>query len=168
MVSFEQLFEVGESFADFARRGLAHELASVQRVEQQLAEPEAISAATLARLAAITGRYHLLVAGEIWCPDCQLNVTALDFMCRRQGALQLAVISKGRAENHFAAQLGLARVPVPLVLVLDAQFALLGQFVERPRAVVAGDAQVLAEYKAGLYLEAAMDDVLAIIEAAQG
>lgn len=73
---------------------------------------------------------------------------------------------KGRAEDDLRQRLALERIPIPLVLVLDEEFNLLGRFVERPQAVLDGGPQALAAYKAGDYLEHAIGDVLAIIEGA--
>ncbi|WMR51496.1 thioredoxin family protein, partial [Pseudomonas aeruginosa] len=105
-------------------------------------------------------------AGEMWCPDCQINLAALDFAQRLQPNIELAIISKGRAEDDLRQRLALERIPIPLVLVLDEEFNLLGRFVERPQAVLDGGPQALAAYKAGDYLEHAIGDVLAIIEGA--
>lgn len=42
-----------------------------------------------------------------------------------------------------------------------------GLFVERPQAVIGAGDEVLRDYKAGLYLEATVDDLLALLEQAE-
>ncbi|MDT1028353.1 thioredoxin family protein, partial [Pseudomonas paraeruginosa] len=80
---------------------------------------DALSDASRERLRRIVKRYRLLADGEMWCPDCQINLAALDFMQLLQPNLELAIISRGRAEDSLRERLGLERVSSPLVLVLD-------------------------------------------------
>ncbi|MGE8500054.1 MAG: thioredoxin family protein [Pseudomonas sp.] len=164
MPSFQALFTIGERFDAFVSRGLPAEIATVQTAQQRLnAGP--LSAAIQQRLQAVEGRYRLLAAAEMWCPDCQLNLTAMDHLQQLQPRIELAIISKSRAEHGLKERLGLERISIPLVLVLDEHFELIGRFVEQPHAVTAGGDAVKTDYRAGGYLESTLDDVLAIIEA---
>ncbi|ELK4796334.1 TPA: thioredoxin family protein [Pseudomonas aeruginosa] len=165
MASYAELFDIGEDFTAFVGHGLATEQGAVARFRQKL-ESNGLPSALTERLQRIERRYRLLVAGEMWCPDCQINLAALDFAQRLQPNIELAIISKGRAEDDLRQRLALERIAIPLVLVLDEEFNLLGRFVERPQAVLDGGPQALAAYKAGDYLEHAIGDVLAIIEGA--
>lgn len=165
MTSYQDLFAIGEPFAAFASRGLPAELEAVRAAQAQLGRSEALSAKTQQRLAAVQGRYHLLAAGEMWCPDCQLNLAAMAHLQRLQPKVSLAIVSKARAEHGLKAQLELERISIPLVLVLNDQFELIGRFVEQPQAVVDGGAAAQADYRAGGYLQSTIDDLLAIIEA---
>jgi hypothetical protein len=168
MASYDELFAIGEGFDAFVSHGLPAEITAVQSVQRQLAEPGALSAATRRRAQAVEGRYHLLVAGEMWCPDCQINVTVLDYLQHTQPRIQVAVISKGRAEDDLRERLELDRIPIPVVLVLDAEFRLVGRFIERPQEVIAGGDAVKPDYRAGRYLESTLRDFLTIFEAAEG
>ncbi|MDH4654793.1 thioredoxin family protein [Pseudomonas sp. JS3066] len=168
MASYEELFSIGERFEAFVGHGLPAEVAAVQTVQDKLAEPDAIGVATRQRLQAVQGRYHLLVAGEMWCPDCQINVTVMDYLQRAQSSIDLAIITKGRAEDDLLERLELDRVPIPLVAVLDADFQLVGRFVERPQEVIAGGEAMKPDYRAGQYLESTLRDLLSIFEAAEG
>lgn len=134
MASYAELFDIGEDFAAFVGHGLATEQGAVARFRQKL-ESNGLPSALTERLQRIERRYRLLVAGEMWCPDCQINLAALDFAQRLQPNIELAIISKGRAEDDLRQRLALERIAIPLVLVLDEEFNLLGRFVERPQAV---------------------------------
>ncbi|PXC08363.1 thioredoxin family protein, partial [Pseudomonas aeruginosa] len=129
MASYAELFDIGEDFAAFVGHGLATEQGAVARFRQKL-ESDGLPSALTERLQRIERRYRLLVAGEMWCPDCQINLAALDFAQRLQPNIELAIISKGRAEDDLRQRLALERIPIPLVLVLDEEFNLLGRFVE--------------------------------------
>jgi hypothetical protein len=166
MQSYQELFEFAEDFDAFVRRGLPSEIAAVQAIQAKIAEPEAIKPQTLQRLRDVKGHFHLLVAGEMWCPDCQINVTVMDYLQRTQLNIQLGVITKGRAENELKQRLNLERISIPFVLVLNHQFQPVGRFIERPRAVIDGGDAVKPDYRAGKYLESTVQDLLDIFDAA--
>lgn len=165
MPHYQELVAIGEPFEAFVSRGLPTEIAAMHSARAQLDAAKNVSANTRRRLAAIQGRYHLLAAAEMWCPDCQLNLTAMDHLQRTQPKVTLAIISKGRAEHDLRDQLKLERIPIPLVLVLDERFELIGRFVEQPQAVITGGEAIKPDYRAGRYLHSTLDDLLAIIEA---
>lgn len=165
MASYQALFAIGESFEAFIHRGLPDEIAAVERVQQLLSASDAFDTTTLQRLHAVTGRYHLLVAAEMWCPDCQLNVAAMHRMQALQPRIDLSIITKGRVEDELLDRLELERILIPVVAVLDEGFELIGRFIERPQAVIDGGEAVRPDYRAGRYLQSTLTDLLAIIEA---
>ncbi|TWE00927.1 thioredoxin-like protein [Pseudomonas sp. AG1028] len=164
MSSYQDLIAIGECFDAFASRGLPAEIETVRTARALLGQADALSGKIHQRLAAIQGRYHLLAAGEMWCPDCQLNLAAMDHLQRLQPKVSLAIISKARAEHALKAQLELERISIPLVLVLDDGFEPIGRFVEQPQAVVNGGEAAKIDYRAGRYLQSTITEVLAIIE----
>lgn len=164
MTIYQELFAIGECFDAFVSNGLPAEITAVKTVQDRLNSAGTISAATLHRLQSVERRYHLLVAGEMWCPDCQLNVTALNHLQHLQPHIDIAIISKARAEHALRERLGLERILIPLVAVLDEQFEPIGHFVERPQDVIAGGEAVKAGYRAGQYLDSTLSDLLTLIE----
>lgn len=168
MTSFQALFAIGERFDAFVSHGLPAEIAAVQTAQGLLNAENALSPNIYQRLEAVEGRYHLLAAAEMWCPDCQLNLTAMDHLQRLQPRVTLAIVSKGRAEHGLKERLNLERIPIPLVVVLDERFEPIGHFVEQPQAVIAGGEAIKPDYRAGRYLESTLDDLLTIIEAHEG
>ncbi|TLP69691.1 thioredoxin family protein [Pseudomonas nitroreducens] len=168
MASYEELFSIGEGFDAFVAHGLPGEIAGVRKVQQLLAEPGTISADTLRRIQAIEGHYRLLIAGEMWCPDCQINVTVMDHLQRLHPRVELTVITKGRAEDDLRERMALDRILIPVVLVLDGDFQPVGRFIERPLEVVAGGDALKPAYRAGEYLESTLTDLLGLFEKAEG
>ncbi|SEQ30662.1 Thioredoxin [Pseudomonas sp. NFACC02] len=166
MLSYQELFEFAEDFDSFVRRGLPPEIGAVNEIKAKIAQPDVIKPNTLQRLRDVKGHFHLLVAGEMWCPDCQINVTVMDYLQRTQPKISLGVITKGRAENELKQRLNLERISIPFVLVLNEQFQPVGRFIERPRAVIDGGDAVKPDYRAGAYLESTVQDLLDIFETA--
>jgi hypothetical protein len=165
MSSYKDLFEYGEQFESFVARGFPAEIAAIREMQHKLNEQQTVSIATQQRLRAVQASFHLLVVGEMWCPDCQINIAVMDYMQRGKPNIDLAIISKGRAENALKQRLELERISIPLVLVLDEQFEPVGRFVESPQAVIDGGEAVKPAYRAGEYLESTLQDFLAIFEA---
>lgn len=167
MTSYQQLAGIGEPFESFVSRSLPAELDTVRSLQNALASPHAISTPTLQRIERIPTRFHLLIAGEMWCPDCQINLTVIDYLQRIQPRISVAIISKSRAEHALKQRLALERISIPFVLVLDDAFEVVGRFVERPHAVIAGGETLEADYRAGKCLETTLQQLLDIMERSQ-
>jgi hypothetical protein len=165
MITYQQLFDFGEDFKSFVSRGMSAEIAAVRQIKEKLAEPGIITPQSLRRLADVKGQFHLLVAGEMWCPDCQINVSVMDFVHRVQPNIELAIITKGRAENELKQRLELDRISIPFALVLDDEFQPVGRFIERPLKVIGGGDALKPDYRAGKYLDSTLQDFLDIFEA---
>lgn len=165
MMSYSELFQHGDNFPTYVGRGTDTERLAVAKVQTQLAQPQALGRDFLARVQQVDEDFYLLAAGEMWCPDCQLNLTAIAKMCELQPHIKLAVITKGRAEDEIKSRLLLKGIFIPVVIVLNANFEPLGHLVERPSKVVAKAdfASIKAAYRAGEFLQDAMEDILALI-----
>lgn len=163
MADFQALVAAGRNFEQYVSDGLPAEIAAVRGYQQK------ISAGTLPAwqqqaLADLNGGFTLLVAAEMWCPDCQRNVTAMQLLSQLRPEIRLAIISKGRAEKGLKVPLGLTTIPVPTVAVLNEQLELIGQFIERPQRVINGDAATLEAYKRGELLAEVTGDLLQIMQ----
>lgn len=163
MTDWQGLFASGYSFAEFRSHGLPAEITAVNQVEARLTALHGLSSDTRQRIDALVNPGYLLVAAEIWCPDCQRNVTAFNTLCEQAPALSMRIITRSRAERAIAPALGLDKIAIPFAIVLDNNFKPLGQFVERPRKVIAGDATVLDRYHRNDELEAAISDILDLL-----
>lgn len=165
MSLYQDIFATGRRFDTFVGDGLAHEQTAAKGFAEKARQGNAFSTETLDRLAQLGDRYYLLVAAEIWCPDCQINLAVMDFMHELQPNIDLAIVSKGRAENNYRTALGLERISVPLVAILDNAYELIGTFVERPNVVVNDTSgQALIRYKAGGHMEDTLKDLLEVME----
>ncbi len=161
MINFKALFDAGASFDSFATTGLPGEIDAVKEAGAKLAcLPETLKE----EVRAVQGHFYLLTAAELWCPDCQRNVTAMQFMNALQPTIRQAIISKSRAERGLMQALKLEKVPVPLTAILNADFELIGTFVERPQAVINGSDAVQQRYRQGELLGETVKDILAVMK----
>ena len=84
----------------------------------------------------------------MWCPDCYRNIPPLALLCQRLPDVSLAIVNREEAQP-FTALLGVEKVSIPLVVVLDANFSPPGTFIERPASVVNGGEAELEAYRRG-------------------
>lgn len=160
MIDYRELFSAGASFEVFARTGLAGEIAAVKEARAKLAS---VSEELTEQIKQVRSPYYLLTAAELWCPDCQRNVTAMQFISEQQPNVSQAIISKSRAERTLLPALALDKVRIPFTVVLNAKFEPIGTFVERPEKVIHGGEAELQAYREGRLLNEAIEDILAII-----
>ena len=97
---------------------------------------------------------NFLVAGEIWCPDFQLNSTVLKKFTELNNNFDMSIISMGRGKKFVFPILGVENMKFPLILVLDKEFNILGIFEERPNVVheVSNFEDIKLDYYKGRYL----------------
>lgn len=167
MAGFKSLCAIGFGFADFIRTGTPEEIAEIETIRTRVNGGGPISPGTVRRIKTLTGHYHLLVAAEMWCPDCRVNLPAIDLLCRHQPQIGLTIVSQARAEREMMGLLGLNEILVPVAAILDQDFRLLGRFVERPSFVVErGLDSEGSGYRNGNYTDSTITDILAVLEAA--
>ncbi|WP_312965659.1 thioredoxin family protein [Stutzerimonas kunmingensis] len=165
MNRYKDIFATGKHFNAFLLEGLESEKASAIEFANKARSTGTFAAPTLERLSQIRGKYHLLVAAEIWCPDCHINVAVMDFMCEAQPKIDLAIVSKGRAENDLQDSLGLDSILVPVVAILDEGYNLIGTFVERPKVLLNDTTgQAMLRYRAGNHMDDTLQDLLEVME----
>lgn len=164
MIDYRELFSAGAGFEAFAKTGLAGEIAAVKEARAKLNSEEYVSSELKEQVKQVCGAYYLLTAAELWCPDCQRNVTAMQFISELQPTISQAIISKSRAERTLLPALSLDKVRIPFTVVLDEKFEPIGTFVERPQKVIHGGEAELQAYREGRLLHATIEDILAIIQ----
>lgn len=107
----------------------------------------------VARVAALGGRYHLLVLSEDWCGDAVNSVPYAARLAELAPNLDLRVLPRDQNLDLMDAHLTNGSRSIPVVLVYDDAFAELGWWGPRPselQAWVLGPGQALdkeARYK---------------------
>jgi thioredoxin family protein len=158
---YKTLFEQGVDFSTYIKQGNAKECLAVSNVANQLTN-DTLPQSMQSRLANISTNIHLLIVGEMWCPDCQLNITAIEHMVLLQPKIKISIISKATAELHLMELMALSQVKIPLVAILNEHYQLVNSFVERPQTVTSSaDFEGIKEdYFDGKYLLDTMNEIL--------
>ena len=162
-MNYKALFDQGIAFQTYVAQGSDEEVQAVGKAAEalcaQLSHPIATS------IAAIEQEINILIAGETWCPDCQLNITAICAMAELQPKIKVTIISRDFAKENLLDKLDIEAVKIPLAVVLDQYYQPKGLFVEQPKTVKSSDDLALAAaYDQGERLNDTIAEILAIIE----
>lgn len=177
MSSFKTYFQQGDNFKNFVAQGETEEIAAVEKIQQKLHSGDVISPEQFLKLHAVTQQVNLLVVGEMFCPDCHVNISAFNAMCHmshiteQQTNINMAIISREYAQKHLLTALELAAIKIPLLITLDDNMQLIHRdiadnlFVERPKSVKEklDFDEIKPAYLSGEYLADTIDDILEMI-----
>jgi hypothetical protein len=161
---YQKLFLQGHCYLDYLAQGSKEEQQAVAgvtaKITQQIAEiglpPELQK-----KLANIKSSINLLMVGEMWCPDCQLNITAIEQLTLLQPKIKLAIIGKELAERYLLQALNIETIKIPLVVILNSHYQKVGTFVERPETVL--NYQYFSEIKKAYFVGDYLIDTMAEI-----
>lgn len=163
MADFNTLIENSVGYEEFVSQGTAQEIAQLRIDQEKTTRPDFLSQETTADIAALSGKFVILAAAEMWCPDCQRNMPAINALCERYPDAQLAVITRDQSESLFKQQFNLDKVRIPFAAVLDAQLSPLGAFVERPKLLQSGGEEALLAYRRGERLADTLEEIVSIM-----
>lgn len=91
-----------------------------------------VDADAVARLAALPGRWHLLVIVEDWCGDAVNTVPLLARLTELAGNTELRVVARDENPDLMDAYLTNGSRSIPVVIVLDEDFVERGWWGPRP------------------------------------
>ncbi|WP_233255809.1 MULTISPECIES: thioredoxin family protein [Pantoea] len=115
------------------------------------------------RLSALQGGYNILVVAEMWCPDCHRNLPAIRAVARAAPHVSLGLITREDAGNEFSAFFGIDKIHIPFAAVLNSNFELLGQFIERPRNANDAQGNMIDRYRKGEMLMDTAREIAAVL-----
>lgn len=92
-----------------------------------------ISEDILARVAALPGRWHLLVLNEDWCGDAVNSVPYVARLAELAPNLEMRVLGRDANPDLMDAHLTNNSRSIPVVIVLDEEFAEHGWWGPRPK-----------------------------------
>lgn len=149
-MNIKELYEVGTTFETAIGQGTKSERARIPKNYSRINFPEDM----INTLVNYDKEINFLVAGEIWCPDFQLNATVLKKFTELNNNFDMSIISMGRGKKFVFPILGIENMRFPLILVLDKEFNILGTFEERPKVVheVSNFEDIKLDYYKGRYL----------------
>jgi hypothetical protein len=118
-----------------------------QKLWQDAARLARVSDGDVARVAALPGRWHLLILSEDWCGDA---VNSIPFLARladaAPGQLDLRVLGRDANQDLMDAHLTGTSRSIPIAIAYDEAFAEHGWWGPRPSALqawVLGEGQAL-------------------------
>lgn len=167
-MSLKELFESGYSFEqEFYKSDLAH-----QEKAKDYRDNMKITQDTIEKIKSIDKEINILGFSELWCPDCQINLTVIDYITKLNPNIRLKLQSREGNEDIIKEHSDDGRVKIPIFIYLDSNFEKFGSFIEFPsnvRSVEFGDNQVekiktKKLYRQGSYMEQTIIDFLNSLE----
>lgn len=163
-MTYKALFDQGIEFQTYLAQGNEEEVQAVVQAADSLVSQ--LTPFLAGRLASVKQETNILIAGETWCPDCQLNITAISAMAELQPKIKIAIISRDFAQENLLDKLELSEVKIPLVVVLDQYYKPKGLFVEQPELIkLTKSDEVKTAYNKGDRLGDTIAEILDLINA---
>lgn len=160
----KELFETGYSFdEEFENADLAHrEKSSDYRKTMKISEE------IIDTIKSIKEKIYILGFSELWCPDCQMNLTVMDYLTKINDNIKLSLHKRSGNEDIIKQYSDDKRVKIPLFIYLNEEFEIIGTFVELPsnvKAIENSENQVekivtKREYRKGSYMEQTIIDFI--------
>lgn len=161
-MTLKELYEVGCSFESSVGQGTKSERARIPKNSSRIIFDESLTNNILN----YDKEIKFLVSGEIWCPDFQLNVAVLKRFMDLNPNFDMSVITMARGKKYIQPILNIEDAKYPLILVLDKDFNILGDFQERPQVVKNSPCfdDIKLDYYKGKYLLDSAYDIWKIIK----
>ena len=160
-MTIEELYSVGTSFEASVGEGSKSERARIPKNYSRINFSDELTE----KIVNFDNEIKFLVAGEIWCPDFQLNATLLKKFMDLNSNFDMSVITMARGRKYILPILSIEEAKFPLILVLDKDLNILGTFQERPETVKSFDCfdDVKLDYYKGKYLTDTANDICKIL-----
>ena len=161
-MTLKELYEVGCSFESSVGEGTKSERARIPKNSSRIILDDELTN----NIINFDKEVKFLVAGEIWCPDYQLNGSVLKRFMDLNTNFDMSVITMARGKKFLEPILGIENAKYPLIVVLDKDFNVLGNFQERPEIVKNAESfdDIKLDYYKGKYLINSANDIWNIIK----
>lgn len=160
-MTLKELYEVGCTFESSVGEGTKSERARIPKNSSRIILSDELTE----KIINFEKEIKFLVAGEIWCPDYQLNGSVLKRFMDLNSNFDMSVITMARGKKYLEPILNIENAKYPLIVVLDKDFNILGNFQERPEIVrnVECFDDIKLDYYKGKYLIDSANDIWNII-----
>ena len=161
-MTLKELYEVGCSFEASVGEGTKSERARIPKNSSRIILDDELTN----NIINFDKEVKFLVAGEIWCLDYQLNGSVLKRFMDLNTNFDMSVITMARGKKYLESILNIENAKYPLIVVLDKDFNILGNFQERPEIVKNAESfdDIKLDYYKGKYLIDSANDIWNIIK----
>lgn len=161
-MTLKELYQVGYSFETSVGEGSKSERARIAKNSSRIILDDELTN----NIMSFDKEIKFLVAGEIWCPDYQLNGSVVKKFIDLNTNFDMSIITMARGKKFLEPILGIENAKYPLIVVLDNNFNILGSFEERPEIVKNSKNfdEIKLNYYKGKYLTNSANDIWSIIK----
>ncbi|SNS38149.1 Thioredoxin [Anaerovirgula multivorans] len=166
-MTFRELFEVGSCFEAFLNKDQDINREKTLEIYNSITLEEEL----VHRIKEIGAVIKILVFAEIWCPDCVINVPALQKIKEINPNIEFRILPREGNEIYMEPYKVGGKTKIPTFIVLDNDYKEKGAFLEIPKTlkeVVGKGNQVeiivaKRKYKKGEYISSTIEEILDII-----
>ncbi|SET72686.1 Thioredoxin [Natronincola peptidivorans] len=166
-MTFRELFQLGSSFEAFLDMDQDINREKTLEIYKNIVVEDTLED----RIKKIENPIHVLAFAEIWCPDCMINVPALQKMQDINPKLKISILPREENEMHMQSYKVGGKVKIPTFVILDDAFQEKGVFIETPKIlkdIVGKGNQVEVivakrKYRKGEYINSTIEEIIEII-----
>lgn len=160
----KNLFESGISFQqEFDKSQEEHKQKALDYIKNM-----EISENIIDQVKNIDKEVNILGFSELWCADCQINASVMNYLTQLNPNINLRLVSLKGHEEIIKEHSDDGKVKIPIFLMLDENFNKIGDFIEVPSNVRAIEEtenqveriQIKKEYRKGKFMEQTVRDFL--------
>ncbi|SHK21396.1 thioredoxin family protein [Tepidibacter formicigenes] len=123
------------------------------------------------KIKSIGKKAYILAFAEDWCPDCQINLPGVSFICDLNKNIELRIVSREGNDKNMEKYKVNGKPRIPTFVVMDENFNELGVFIELPTILKeiinrGNETETLVskrKYRKGEYVKDTISDMLKII-----
>jgi len=166
--ALKELFDKGYGFKVFQGHNNNPNSLKVQSILESIELDEEVKD----KLDALKKNHYVICLGENWCPDCTINETIMHKVGEYQPLIQIKHLPREGYESLVSSFDPDGKARIPLILLMDDTFNLMGTFNEVPKivhkAMASGDqTQVIVakrKYRNGEFLKETCLEFIEIFE----
>lgn len=160
----KELYREAKGFKEFLEDGKAEDrdqtLSYLDRID--------LDSSLIEDIEALEEEIKVLVVGELWCPDCMINIPALEIMTSYNPKLDYRIVKREGNETAFLDYQLEGKLKIPTFIIMDGNYRILGSILERPQVVkdfyTRGDQLEIIRnsrlYREGYFIKDMVEEVL--------
>jgi len=164
----KELFDAGHDFETFMHGDEGKHVDNVRNYLEL--SSDAMTNELINRIKQIDSAY-MIVFGEVWCPDCMINMAVLESIHRVNEGIEYAILPREGYEEKLKSLTPDGSAKIPTFIALDSNWEPRGMFLEKPRVVKeveAGDDQVKRivvkrDYRKGKYILDTIEELVELL-----
>ncbi|MGB3365922.1 MAG: thioredoxin family protein [Acidaminobacteraceae bacterium] len=125
------LFEQGMTFEDFMNL----ENGKHKDIMKSFSSIDAISKELKDQILKVEKKIKILVFGEVLCPDCVINVSALEKLHLVNNKVEFMIVGRDGNEDTIKIYGDKDKSYIPTFVIMDEEYNVLGNFIERPISI---------------------------------
>ena len=166
-MAIQELFQKGVSFIEFVNQDKDTYQEKTLEIYHQIILEESLQKA----IQRISRPIYVLVFAEIWCPDCMINVPALQKIADYNSHFNIRIVSREGNEAYMERYRINGKPKIPTFVFMEKNFTEIGAFIEQPQMIKGIEAKgnqveiIVAKrkYRKGEYISETIREILDIV-----